>query len=146
MTRIFVEIRVGVVGDHCHSTPRHTAFFHLGSLPLVNNSMSSHPTTLSFPVLDFSPSIRLPWNQVTTTLRNCLNILYLFTYSDYKTVLIPVVCPPSHPCVLNKSQSFYRPPLLTSQPTIQVPIVFYARVSGHGSTFSRSASQIKAWI
>ena len=131
---LFLKIRVGVAGDHRPSTPLYPPFFYLFALPFVNNTMTLHPIT--FPAFDFSLSSPPLWKQFTTTLGNYLSILYLFTYSDHKTVLIPVVCLASYPHLFIKNRVFYRPPLLTSQPAIQAPIVCYTRVSGRGPIFS----------
>ena len=56
--------------------------------------MNPHSTT--FLQSDFPFSLRPLWNQFTTELKNYLSILYLFTYSDHKTVLTPIVCAPSY--------------------------------------------------
>ena len=68
---------VGVVGVHC-PPPRNTP------LPLIYDSMSR-------PLVYSSSSLRRPWDQFTPALRDYLRALYIFTHSDHKTILIPVV-------------------------------------------------------
>ena len=72
-----------------------------------------------------------------------LRVFYLFTRSDLKTIVLPVVCmiPPlsSSSCL----SSHVRPSLLISQPPMQTQIVCYMLSYGRGCTFSNSPSRIK---
>jgi hypothetical protein len=119
-------------------------------LPLMVNrytlNMTNPPT---FPV-SYSPAFLRPLDsRFITVLRNYLKIVYLFTYSDFGTTLIPVVRAsflPSFVARLPKSCVHRRPPSPTFLPPIQAHIVLCMRYSGRGYISFNSVSRTSVWM
>jgi hypothetical protein len=87
-----LEIPLKYGSEYClPPLSQRTSFFYLFTFPIID-SMSC---PLVFPAFNFSPLISPFWNQFPLALKSYLRALYLFTCSDYRTTLIPVVSSPT---------------------------------------------------
>jgi hypothetical protein len=120
--------------------------FAFGQSEPLNLNMTNAPT---FPV-SHSPSFLHPLrNQFIPVLRNYLKIVYLFTYSDFRTTLIPVVRAsflPSFDAHVSSHAYMRRPPSPSFRPPMQAHTVLCMRDFGRGYISFNSVSRTSVWI
>ena len=101
-------------------------------------------STFPLPAIGHSPSLHVPWSLGLRVSENYPRILYLFTRSDLKTILLPVVSTYIKsliPCLLICG----RPSLPFSCHLAQPLIACCYPCFGHGYTYFNFVSQIRVW-